>query len=85
MAEYQILAWHEIPAQIRVEDGSERVQIELSHRFQEKIDDEAMKRGLAGTDEYLDGWKWGEKLQREGSAKEVAEALRQDLEDSFEV
>ena len=84
MAEYQILSWHEIHAQIRVKDDEGRVQFELSPRFQQKIDEEAMKRGLAGSDEYLEGWKWGKKVQREGSAKEVAEALRQELEAAFE-
>jgi hypothetical protein len=83
MAEYQILSWHEIPAQIRVRDGQERVQIELPPHFQERIDEEAMKRGLVGSDAYLDGWKWGEKMERDGSAKEVAEAIQRELEEKF--
>jgi len=83
MAEYQILSWHEIPAQLRVRDGSDRIQVELPTRFQERIDAEAMKRGLAGTDAYLEGWSWGPKTQRDGSAKEVADALAQELDEQF--
>ena len=40
MTEYQILSWHEFPAQIRVRDGLDRIQIELPPRFQERIDAE---------------------------------------------
>ena len=83
MTEYQILSWHEFPAQIRVRDGSDRIQIELPPRFQERIDAEAMKRGLAGTDAYLEGWTWGPKTPREGPARDVAEAVARELEEAF--
>lgn len=83
MAEYQILSWHEIPAQVRARDGADRVQVELPPHFQERIDAEAMKRGLAGTDAYLEGWNWGPKTQREGTAREVVDAVARELDEAF--
>ncbi len=83
MAHYQILSWHEFPAQIRVREGTQRIQFELPPRFQERIDAEAMKRGLAGTDAYLEGWNWGPKTEREGTAQAVADALARELEAQF--
>ncbi len=38
------------------------------------------KRGLQGADEYLAQWKWSEEEEREGSAREVAEAVKAELE-----
>ena len=83
MASYKILYWHEFPAQINVKDESDRVQVELPARFQDRIDRVAMERGLFGTDEYLEGWKWGDVQQRAGSAKEVAEGVQRELEEVF--
>lgn len=80
MAEYQILSWHEFPAQLRVRDGSDRIRVELPPRFQQHIDAEAMRRGLVGTDAYLEGWSWGPKTHRDGTAQEVADALAEELE-----
>jgi hypothetical protein len=46
----------------------------------ERIDQLAAKRGLQSTDEYLAQWRWTEDEEREGSARQVAEALRAELE-----
>jgi hypothetical protein len=80
LATYQILYWHEVPSQIKVDDGEDEVKIELPSRFQERIDQLAAQRGLQGTDDYLAGWKWGDELERDGSAKHVAEQLQVELE-----
>jgi hypothetical protein len=80
VASYQILYWHEIPSQIKVEDDQDEVNVALPSRFQERIDELAAKRGLAGTDDYLAGWNWGEPQERDGTAREVAERLQAELE-----
>jgi hypothetical protein len=36
--------------------------------------------GLQAADDYLAQWKWSEEEEREGSAREVAEALKAELE-----
>jgi hypothetical protein len=46
----------------------------------ERIDIMAAKRGLQGADDYLAQWQWSEEEERAGSAAEVAEAVKAELE-----
>ncbi len=80
MATYKILSWQEIPTQIKVEDDLDDVTVMLSDRFMQQVDILAAKRGLQDADSYLAQWKWSEEEEREGSASEVAEALKAELE-----
>lgn len=80
MALYKILSWAEIPTQIRAEDDSDDVTVSLDPRFMEHIDLLAAKRGLQSADDYLAQWKWSDDLERDGSAQEVAEAVKAELE-----
>jgi hypothetical protein len=80
MATYKILYWQEIPTQIKAEDDSDDVAVMLDGKFMEHIDILAARRGLQGSDDYLAQWKWSEEQEREGSAQEVAEALKAELE-----
>jgi hypothetical protein len=47
----------------------------LPPRFQEAIDEAAMRLDLAGSDAYLEQWRLGEWERAEGSPDEVAEAV----------
>jgi hypothetical protein len=80
MAIYKILFWQEIPTQIKTEDEAEEVTVMLDDKFMAYVDVLAAKRGLQSTDDYLAQWKWSEEQEREGSAHEVAEALKAELE-----
>ena len=80
MAMYKILYWQEIPSQIKAEDDADDVTVQLPDRFQERIDLMAARRGLQEADAYLAEWKWSDEEDREGSAEEVAEAVRAELE-----
>ena len=80
MAIYKILYWQEIPTQIKAEDDVEEVTMMLDDKFMARIDILAAKRGLQSTDDYLAQWKWSEEQERAGSAHEVAEALKAELE-----
>jgi hypothetical protein len=80
VATYKILYWQEIPSQIKAEDDSDDVTLPLNGKFMELIDSTAAKRGLTSADDYLAQWKWSEEAEREGSAREVAEALKAELE-----
>jgi len=82
MATFRILYWQEIPTQIKVEDELEDFTLMLDERFMKQIDVLAAKRGLQAADDYLAQWKWSEEAEREGSAREVAEALKAELEAS---
>jgi methanogenic corrinoid protein MtbC1 len=77
---YKILYWQEIPTQIKAEDDSNDVTVMLDGKFLAHIDILAAKRGLQSSDDYLAQWKWSEEQEREGSAQEVAEALKAELE-----
>jgi hypothetical protein len=77
---YRILYWQEVPSQIKAEDARDEITVELPPRFMERIDRLAAQRGLQGTDDYLAQWNWSEEQQREGSAQEVADAVRAELD-----
>jgi hypothetical protein len=77
---YKILYWQEIPTQIKAEDEAEDVSVMLDEKFMKQVDILAAKRGLQAADDYLAQWKWTEEAEREGSAREVAEALKAELE-----
>jgi len=81
---YKVLYWQEIPSQIKAEDDAgNEVSIELPPRFAEYIDKVAAQRGFQSGDAYIAQWKWGDEQQRNGSAKEVVDALMRELEASF--
>ena len=80
MATYKVLCWKEIPTQIRVEDESDTVTVMLDDRFLKLIDAQAMKDGSTEADAFLDAWHWSEEEEREGSAQEVADALKAEIE-----
>jgi len=80
MATYKILFWQEIPTQIKAEDDIDDVTLQLDDRFMAQIDILAAKRGLQSTDDYLAQWKWSDEQEREGSAHEVAAAVKAELE-----
>jgi hypothetical protein len=80
VATYKILKWKEIPTQITVEDDSDTLTVMLDDRFMKLIDAQAMKDGSTGSDSFLDAWHWSEEEEREGSAQEVAEALKAEIE-----
>lgn len=80
MATYRVLYWQEIPAQIRAEDDEDDVSVQLSPRFQDHIDAVASERNLQNADDYLAQWNWSDDQERDGTAQEVAEAVKAELE-----
>ena len=76
MAEYQILYWRDIPAQFRVYDGKRARSYKLPDSYQDKIDQVAMREGLADSEAYLDGWVWSERAELDGAPEEVVVQLR---------
>lgn len=80
MATYTILQWQEVPSQIKAEDGQNEVTLPLDGRFLERIDQLAARRGLQSADDYLAQWHWSEEQQRDGTAQQVAEAVKAELE-----
>ena len=56
------------------------VTVMLDDKFMKQVDILAAQRGLQSADDYLAQWKWTEEEEREGSAQEVAEAVKAELE-----
>lgn len=84
MAKYQVLYWKDIPSVVEATDASGSAKVQLSDRFQALIDAVAMRLGMAGTDAYLDQWEHGDEQERGGGAREVADAVVEELEGRFE-
>lgn len=80
MALYQILYWQDIPSQVKAWDGFDEAKVELAPRFLKRIDQTAQSQGLTETDVYLSQWRWSEEQERPGSAEEVAQAVKIELE-----
>jgi hypothetical protein len=81
MAEYQVTYWRDIPATVTAREGRRQtVRVELPGRFQEAIDELAMRLGLTGTDAYLADWRRGPWQDRPGSPDEVACAVAAELD-----
>lgn len=80
MATYRILYWQEIPSQIKAVDDLDEVTAQLDSRFMERIDQLAAQRGLQGTDDYLAQWHWSDDQERDGTAEDVARAVKRELE-----
>lgn len=80
MVFFQILYWQDIPSQIKVWDDFDEIKIELPQKFIAKIDQAAKDQGLTSEDDYLSQWKWGEEQKREGTVEEIAEAVKNELE-----
>ena len=53
-----VIRWRDIPAQVLAQgEGRARARVQLSDRFQEAIDEAALRAGLFGTDDYLNDWR----------------------------
>jgi len=80
MAHFRVLFWQEVPSQIAASDDADDVTVLMPPKFMERIDQLAARRGLQGSDDYLAQWRWSEAEEREGSAQEVADAVKAELE-----
>ena len=80
-ARVRILYWQDVPSVVKAtdDDGGEAKR-ELAGRFQQEIDRRAMERGLTGTDAYLEQWRWGDEIERDGSAADVVAVVAAELE-----
>ena len=73
MARIRVLYWKEIPVQVQVETGGDRVSQMLDHRFQEAVDAVAMFEGSMGSDAYLEGWEWMDHGRACGNLRQLAQ------------
>jgi hypothetical protein len=64
-------------------EGEQVTKTPLAPRFQEAIDEAAMRLGDTGSDDYLAGWTRGDWTAAEGSATAVADRVVAELEEQW--
>ncbi|HSS68273.1 MAG TPA: virulence factor [Nocardioidaceae bacterium] len=80
MAEYQITYWRELPSLVVAREGDVIAKSPLPQRFQEAIDEAAMRLGDTDADAYLAGWRRTVWTVLDGTTADVAEQVAADLE-----
>ena len=81
VAEYRITRWRDIPTMVTARDASgSTVKVALPDRFQEAVDEAAMRQGMAGSDAYLEQWQHSDWEQADGGADEVAARIAAGLD-----
>jgi hypothetical protein len=83
VAEFQITYWRELPSLVVARDAGGEAKVPMHPRFQEAIDEAAMRLGDVGSDAYLAGWRRGEWIAANGQPPEVAEGVVARLEQEW--
>ena len=83
MAEYQITSWRELPSLVVARDGDMQAKVPLPSRFQEAIDEAAMRLGDTAADDYLAGWVRGPWTPGDGAAADLAASVVSRLEERW--
>ena len=83
MSEYQVTSWRDLPSLVVARDGEHVTKSPLAPRFQEAIDEAAMRLGETGSDDYLAGWTRGAWTPMDGGTHEVADAVVAGLEEAW--
>ena len=80
MTEYQVTRWRELPSMVAARAGDEIVKSQLAPRFQEAIDEAAMRLGDTGADDYLAGWDRTPWTSADGTPTEVLGRVAAELD-----
>lgn len=72
--------WREIPSMVAARRDDETVKSQLAPRFQEAIDEAAMRLGDTGADDYLAGWERSAWTEATGTPAEVLDRVVAELE-----
>ena len=80
MSEYQIMRWREIPSMVIARSGETTIKIMLASRFQEAIDEAAMRLGEIDADAYTSGWNRDPWVETDGAPDVVAARIVEELE-----
>lgn len=80
MSEYQITYWRDIPSMVMAREGDDTARAQLAQRFQEAIDEAAMRLGESDADAYMEGWRKGEWVAADGTPTDVVHRIAEELE-----
>ena len=75
--------WRELPSMVVVREGEVVTKGMLASRFQEAIDEAAMRLGTIDSEAYLEGWTRGDWTPADGSGPEVCDKLVAELEEQW--
>jgi hypothetical protein len=75
-----VTRWRELPAMVAARSGDEVVKAELAPRFQEAIDEAAMRLGESGADDYLAGWERTPWAPADGTPAEALDRVTAELD-----
>ena len=74
------MRWREIPSMVVARSGETTIKIMLASRFQEAIDEAAMRLGEIDADAYTSGWNRDPWAEAEGAPDVVAARIVEELE-----
>ena len=74
------MRWREIPSMVVARSGETTIKIMLASRFQEAIDEAAMRLGEIDADAYTSGWNRDPWVETEGAPDVVAARIVEELE-----
>lgn len=77
-------SWRDLPSLVVARDGSDVTKSPLAPRFQEAIDEAAMRLGETDSDAYLAGWTRGEWTPAEGTGPEVCDRVTAELDAAWD-
>ena len=80
MTEYQVTRWRELPSMVAARQGDDTAKVQLAARFQEAIDEAAMRLGDTGATDYLEGWDRTPWTEAEGAPAEVLDRVATELD-----
>jgi cvfA/B/C family virulence factor len=80
VTEYQVTYWRDLPSLVVARDGENVTKAPLAPRFQEAIDEAAMRLGDTSSDDYLAGWTRGDWTSADGSPPEVCDRVVAELD-----
>jgi hypothetical protein len=80
MSEYQIMRWREIPSLVVARSDETTIKVMLASRFQEAIDEAAMRLGEIDADAYTSGWNRDPWVEADGAPDVVGGRIVEELE-----
>jgi hypothetical protein len=80
VTEYQVTLWRDLPSLVVARDGDRVTKSPLGPRFQEAIDEAAMRLGDTSSEDYLSGWTRSAWTPAAGNVTEVCDTVVADLE-----
>ncbi len=77
------MRWRELPSMVIARSGETQIKVALPARFQEAIDEAAMRLGATGADDYISGWVRDPWIEANEEPDQLAARITAELEADF--